>query len=199
MKKWLMGLSMGLVVMSAQAQAPMFRLFGSVAHGFGGDKIVDEKYSNGAPIEMFAGSGWTWTIGGDMRISERISLQASVGQQRARVNGANFDMDFFRNPVDVLVFYSVSQQARLGLGVHKTYNAKFTETGVQPRSRDYDGSTGAVLEGQYFFTAPTNERAFLSGVNLRLIREDFEQTAQTGGTGAKIRGDQIALGLFFYY
>lgn len=199
MKKWFIGLSMGLAVMSAQAQAPTFRLFGSVAHGFGGDKIVDEKYSNGAPIEIFAGTGWTWTIGGDVRISERVSLQASVGQQRSRINGANFDMDFFRNPVEVLAFYSLSEQTRLGLGVHKTYNAKFTETGVAPRTADYDGSTGAVLEWQYFFVPPTNDRSLLTGVNLRFIREDFEQTTQTGGTGAKIRGDQIAVGLFFYY
>ncbi len=198
MKKWLMALATGLAVVSAQAEAPRVRLFGSVAYGDGGDKIIAEQYSNGAPIEMFAGSGWTWTIGADMRLFGPLALQVSVGQQRNRVNGANFDMDFVRNPVEVLAFYSVTEQIRLGVGAHKTYNAKFTETGVQPRSRDYDGSTGAVLEGQYFFTAPTNERAFLSGVNLRVIRENFVQTSGTG-TGTEARGDQVAIGLFFYY
>jgi hypothetical protein len=120
-----------------------------------------------------------------------------------RVAGSNFDWDFVRNPAEVIVFYSVTEQVRLGLGAHKTYNAKFTESGTNFSAyADYEGSTGTVLEGQYFFTAPTNERSFRAGINLRFIRENFTRTNYYEGTqttSAEMRGDQIALGLFFYY
>lgn len=202
-KNWLLYLVLALGCASAQAEEPRVRLFGSAAYGMGGDKVATAQYSNGADIELLAGNGWTWTIGADLRLFGPLALQVNVGQQRNRVAGANFDWDFTRNPAEVLIFYSVSDQVRLGLGAHKTYNAKFTESGTSfSTSADYEGSTGAVLEGQYFFTAPTNDRAFRAGVNLRFIRENFTRTQYSGGstaTATEMRGDQIALGLFFYY
>lgn len=203
MKNWLIGLMMAATAVAAQAEEPRVRLFGSVAYGIGGDKVATAQYANGADIELLAGNGWTWTIGADLRLVGPFALQVNVGQQRNRVAGANFDWDFVRNPAEVIVFYSVSEQVRLGLGAHKTYNAKFTESGSSfATSADYDGSTGTVLEGQYFFTAPTNDRSFRAGMNLRFIRENFTRTQYSGGstpTATDMRGDQIALGLFFYY
>ncbi len=203
MKKWLIGLMVAAASVAVQAEEPRVRLFGSVGYGLGGDKVATAQYQGGAAIELLAGTGWTWTIGADMRLFGPLALQVNVGQQRNRVAGANFDWDFVRNPVEVLVFYSVSEQVRLGLGAHKTYNAKFTESGTSYSAyADYEGSTGAVLEGQYLFTAPTNDRSFRAGVNLRFIRENFTRTNYDTGTqptSAEMRGDQIALGLFFYY
>ena len=202
MKKWLMGLSMGLAAMAAQAQAPTFRLFGSVAYGMGGDALISGSYSGGPSYELLAGTGWTWTIGGDMRLSERITLQASVGQQRNRVPGSDGEYDFQRNPVELLGFYALSDQVRLGGGARKVYSAKLTGSGVVAGAAgtgDYDSTAGAVLEGQYLFTAPKNERSFISGVSLRFVRENFKLSEASGGTGEEKRGDQIAVGLFFYY
>lgn len=203
MRNWLIGLTLATTALAAQAEEPRMRLFGSVAYGHGGDQVAAAQYSNGADIELRAGSGWTWTLGADLRLAGPFSVQASIGQQRKRLVGANFEWDFVRNPVEVLVFYSVTEQVRLGLGVHKTYNARFTESGSSfDAFAEYEGSTGAVLEGQYFFNAPTNNRALRVGMNLRLIREDFTRTnyyTGTQATSAEMRGDQIALGLFFYY
>lgn len=203
MKKWLIGFMMAATAVAAQAEEPRFRMFGSLAYGLGGDKVARAQYVGGADIELLAGTGWTWTIGADMRLFGPLALQVNVGQQRNRVAGANFDWDFVRNPAEILLFYSVSDQVRLGLGAHKTYNAKFTESGGSFGAyADYEGSTGTVLEGQYLFTAPTNDRSFRAGVNLRFIRENFTRTNYYEGTqttSAEMRGDQIALGLFFYY
>jgi len=200
MKKWLIGFMFAAAAVAAQAEPPRVRLFGSLAYGHGGDKIVSDKYANGQTIELLAGTGWTWTVGADLRLFGPLALQVNVGHQRNRIDGLNFDMDFVRYPVEVLLFYSVTEQVRLGGGMHKTYDAKFTEVGTTwGRSADYDGSTGVVAEVQYLFTTPTNERSFVSGVNFRAIRENFRQTEATGGTGTELRGDQIAIGLFFYY
>ncbi len=203
MKNWLIGLTLAAAAVAAQAEEPRMRMFGSLAYGHGGDKVAQNQYSNGQDIELLAGNGWTWTIGADLRLFGPLALQVSVGQQRNRLVGANFDWDFVRNPVEVLVFYSVNEQVRLGLGAHKTYNARFTESGSSFSAyADYEGSTGAVLEGQYFFTAPTNDRGLRTGVNLRFIREDFTRTSYyqgTQSTATNMRGDQVALGLFFYY
>lgn len=204
MKNWLIGLMFAATAVAAQAEEPRMRLFGNLAYGLGGDKVANAQINGGTTdLELLAGTGWTWMLGADLRLFGPLALQVNVGQQRNRAAGLNFDWDFVRNPAEVLVFYSVSEQVRLGLGVHKTYNAKFTESGTSYSAfADYEGSTGTVLEGQYFFTAPKNDRSFRAGMNLRFIRENFTRTNYYTGTqptSAEMRGDQIALGLFFYY
>jgi hypothetical protein len=202
MKKWLIGFMMAATAVAAQAEAPRVRLFGSLAYGWGGDKLVSGTYVGGSDFELLAGTGWVMAIGGDLRITDSIALQASLGQQRNRVVASNGEFDFFRNPVEVLGFYSVSEQLRLGLGVRKNYNAKVTGTGVASTyagTGNYDSTTGAVLEGQYLFSAPKNERSFVSGLSLRFVRENFKLAEDSGGTGEEKRGDHMALSVFFYY
>lgn len=202
MKKCLIGMLMGLAAMSAQAQATTFRLFGSLVYGWGGDQLISGTYTSGAEYELLAGTGWTWTIGGDMRLTDRIFLQASVGQQRNRVTASNGEFNFQRNPVELLGFYALNEQVRLGVGARKVYGAKLTGTGVAAGAAgtgDYDSTVGAVLEGQYFFTPPTNQHSFVSGVSLRFVRESFKLSEASGGTGEEKRGDQVGIGLFFYY
>ncbi len=204
MKNWLVGLMIAAASVAAQAEAPRLRLFGSLAYGWGGEQVLRGTYVDGSgnrisDFELLAGTGWTWTIGADMRLFGPLALQLSVGEQRNRIPGSDGDYDFFRNPVEFLVFYSMTEQVRLGLGAHKTFRARLTGTGRNPGSWDFDSSPGSVLEVQYLFTAPTKERGFVSGMNFRIIREDFFLAPQSGGTGTAIRADQTAIGLFFYY
>lgn len=203
MKNWLIGLMIITVGASAQAEAPRVRVMGSVAYGKGGDALISEKYSNGQKFELLSGDGWVWAVGADVRITDKLAIQGSVGQQRNRVVGANFDFDFQRQPWELLAFYSVSEQVRLGLGARKVQNATLSGSGVAAGwtgTGNYDSSTGAVLEGQYFFTTPSaTDRKLMVGMNLRFVKENYTLAENSGGTGEAKRGDHVALGLVLYY
>ena len=204
MKNLLMALLMGATGATAQAEAPRFRVLASAAYGVGGDTLVSETYSNtGQPFELRTGTGWVWAVGADLRMTDSVAIQASVGHQRNRAIGANFDFDFQRQPVELLAFYSMTDQVRLGLGARKVYNAKLTGYGTAAGytgTGNYDSSVGTVLEGQYFFTTPSlTERKLMVGMNLRYVQETFKLAE--GGVGPRTdkSGDHVEIGLIFYY
>jgi hypothetical protein len=205
MKRFFMGLMLMAAAFAAQADAPRLRFLGSAAYGWGGETVTGGSYIGGQTYELLAGTGWTWTVGGDLRIFDRLHLQASVGQQRNRINGNNFDIDFVRNPVELMAFVSTTEQFRVGLGVHKSYNVRATGTGVAQFDNGmgtYDGSVGSVLEFQYLFWPPSkSERAAVWGMNVRFIKESFTLATPDSGTGAGAvkNADQMAVGLVFYY
>jgi hypothetical protein len=203
MKRILTGLILMVAALAAQADAPRVRFFGSAAYGWGGDQLVNGSYTDGTSYELLAGTGWTYSAGADLRLSKNFYLQASLGQQRNRVTASNGEFNFQRTPIEFLGFYSVTDQWRLGAGVHKTYGAKLTGTGVAAGvsgTGSYEGSVGAVLEVQYLFWAPSqSERAAIWGMNLRFIKEKFTLADADGGTGEAKNGDQMVIGLVFYY
>jgi len=200
MKNCLIACMIVTSAMAAQAEAPKLRLYGNLGHGFGGDALVQGTWSTGEPWDLRAGSGPVLALGADFRIADRITVQGSVGHQRYSIDGTNGNVVFSRVPVELLGFYSLTQQFRLGLGVRKSQNAKVVGGGVASSVyRTYDSSLGAVLEGQYLFSAPsTTARAPVVGVHLRLVSEAYTQN--NGGAGAeKISGNHVAAGLVFYY
>ncbi len=203
MKNWLIYLTLALGCAGAQAEAPRLRVLGSVGYGSGGAPLISATYSNGQPIELLAGTGWVWAIGADFRVVDNVTIQASIGHQRNRVAGANFDFDFQRQPVELLAFYSVSDQVRLGLGARKVQNAKLTGNDAAAGyagTGTYNSSVGGVLEGQYLFSPPSlTERKLVTGMYLRFVKENFTLADEDGGTGEAKRGDHVALGLVFYY
>jgi hypothetical protein len=200
MKNWLIACMIVASAMAAQAEAPRLRMYGNVGHGFGGDALVKGTWSNGEPWDLRAGSGPVLAVGADFRIADRITIQGSVGHQRNSIDGTNGNVAFARVPVELLGFYAVTQQFRLGLGVRQSQSAKVVGGGVASGVyRTYDSSAGAVLEVQYLFSAPSaSDRTPVVGVHLRLISEGYTQN--NGGAGAeKISGNHVAAGLVFYY
>ncbi|MDP3701729.1 MAG: hypothetical protein Q8R72_12570 [Hylemonella sp.] len=204
MKNLLIALCLASACAAAQAEAPRWRVLGSVAYGSGGDTLVSETYSNtGQPFELRTGTGWVWTIGADLRITDKVAIQGSIGHQRNRAIGANFDFDFQRQPVELLAFYALTDQVRLGLGARKVQNAKLTGYGTAAGytgTGNYDSTVGAVLEGQYFFTSPSlTERKLMVGMNLRYVQETFKLAEDGVGPKTDKRGDHVEIGVVFYY
>jgi hypothetical protein len=142
-------------------------------------------------------------VGADVRLTDKVSIQGSVGHQRNRVVGSNFTFDFQRQPVELMGFYSVTEQVRVGLGARKVVNAKLTGDGVAlgyAANGNYDSSVGAVLEAQYLFNPPSQvARNLVVGINLRFVKEDFTQADGGIPPYETKSGDHIALGLVFYY
>lgn len=200
MKKSLIGLALACTVVAAQADAPRVRLFGSVGYGLGGDALVSGTWTDGTPWDLKAGKGAVVALGGDLRLTDSLSIQGSVGYHRNSVDGTNGNVVFSRVPVELLALYAVTEQVRLGLGARKSQSAKVQGGGVAASvSEPYESGAGAVAEVQYLFSAPSkSERAPEFGVYLRYVKESFK-AKNASWDDEKRDGSHIALGLMFYY
>lgn len=205
MKKSLIGLALACAALGASADAPRVRLFASAGYGFGGDPLLEGTWvdSNGQQTgtwDLKAGKGTTLALGADLRVTDRLSLQASMGYQRESIDGVGSNFVFSRVPVELLGFYSLTDRLRLGLGVRKTQSAKIQGGGTYDYINEpYEASGGAVIEGQYLFGTPSRtERAPTLGVYLRFVNETYK-ARRTAWDAEKRSGDQLALGLLFYY
>ncbi|MEK9802138.1 MAG: hypothetical protein VW475_01885 [Curvibacter sp.] len=200
MKKSLIGLALACTVVAAQADAPRVRLFGSVGYGFGGDALVSGNWTDGTPWDLKAGQGTVLALGGDLRLTDSFSIQGSAGYHRNSVDGTNGNVVFTRVPVELLGFYALTDQVRLGLGARKSQSAKVQGGGVAASvSEPYESTAGAVAEVQYLFSAPSrSERSPLFGVYLRYVKESFKAKSASWDD-QKRDGSHMALGLMFYY
>lgn len=200
MKKSLIGLVLACIVVAAQAEAPRLRLFGSLGYGLGGDALVSGTWTTGEPWDLKAGKGTALALGADLRVVGSISIQGSVGYHRNSVDGTNGNVVFTRAPVELLGFYSLTEQARLGLGVRKSQSAKLQGGGVTAGLNEtYESSAGAVAEVQYLFSAPSkSDRSPVMGMYMRYVKESFK-AKDLAWDAEKRDGSHVALGLIFYY
>jgi len=202
MKKQLLATVLALGCIVAHAQAPAVRLVGTMAYGFGGDTLASGTYTNGNTYEVNAGKGVQFAVGADFRVSEKVTIQGSIGYHSDAATATNGEIAFKRTPVELLAFYDVSNQFRLGGGVRKSNDAEVTVSGAAvgaAAAGKYNSTTGTVLEGQYFFSPTTyaaDSRKAQMGLNLRYVSESF--TPASGVTGAK-SGNHVAIGLVIYY
>lgn len=205
MKKSLIGLALVCAALGANADAPRVRMFASAGYGFGGDPVLEGTWvdSNGQQTgtwDLKAGKGTTLALGADLRVTDRFSVQASMGYQRESVEGDGSNFVFSRVPVELLGFYSLTERLRLGLGMRKTQSAKIQGGGTYDYINEpYEASTGAVIEGQYLFGTPSrSDRAPMFGMYLRFVSETYK-ARRMAWDAEKRSGDQLALGLLFYY
>jgi hypothetical protein len=200
MKKSLIGLTLACAAAAAQADAPKFRLYGSVGYAFGGDPLVSGTWTSGDTWDLRAGRGSALALGGSLRMTDRVTIQGSIGHHRYSIDGTNGNIVFTRVPVELLGFYSLTEQLRLGLGVRQSRNARVKGGGVAASvDEPYESSSGAVIEGQYFFDKPsTSSREPEFGLYLRYVKESY--TAKNASWDTEKRdGNHVALGLMFYY
>lgn len=200
MKKQILGSLVAFGCMLTQAQAADLRFFGSLGGAFGGDTLASGTYTDGTSYEVNAGKGLVLSVGADYRVADKVTVQGSVGYQSGSTNAKNGEISFTRSPVELLVFYDISKQIRLGGGVRKANGAELTVSGAASATPGkYDSSVGTVLEGQYFFSpvdAGAAVRKAQWGLNLRYVSETYTPT--NGSAGAK-SGNHLGFGVVMYY
>lgn len=155
---------------------------------FGGDTLATVTYSDGRSEDIRGGGLAHLYAGGDFRVTDVLSLQATVGYHVDDSSAAsNGSVRFTRMPVDLLVLYHLNDHVRLGLGAQFVNSPKLKGSGVASNiNLEFKNTTGAIVEGEYLFTPHM-------GAKLRYVSEKFE--AQTGGPKA----DGNHLGLMFSY
>lgn len=205
MKKYLLGLVLVCSAAFAQAEAPRLRLYANVGYSFGGDPLMEGIWHDGngntvGTWDIKAGQGSALAFGVDLRLTDRVFIQGNIGHQRESVDGFDNSYTFTRVPVELLGFYAVTEQTRLGLGVRKAQSAKIQGGGgAAGLLAPYTSSVGAVLEGQYFFTEPLKtDRSPLFGVYLRFVKESYK-AKDPAWDSEKRDGSHIGFGLMFYY
>lgn len=199
MKKWLIGSMIVLACAVAQAQAPTVRFHGNLGYSVGGATLASGSYTDGTSYRVSAGTGLILALGADFRVTDTVTLQATLGSHVDQTNASNGEIAFKRSPVELLAFYDMSEKFRLGGGLRKAQNAELTATGagltvVTPGA--YESTMGVVLEGQYFFQPYSAERKARWGLGVRLVSESFKRVSGSADTKD---GSHLGVNMLFYY
>lgn len=189
---------------AAQAQESPWRFYAGLGLADGGDTVVSgvivtDVTNKQTPFIIKAGEGFQMRAGMEYRLSNRFTVQGSVGYAISDPMGYNGSFTFTNIPVEAMAFVQVTEGFRLGAGLRKS-TASLTGTGVAKNASingDYTSSVGQVLEAQYLFGSPANnhQRATSSqfGVSVRLVREEFSYL------DAKLKGDHYEVGAALYF
>lgn len=178
---------------AAQAQdAPAQKQLRFLAGGgvtFGGDKLITVEYDNGIDMDVRAGGMIALHAGIDYRVTDTFSFQATVGYHVDNTSARNADARFERYPLEVLAYYHVSPQWRLGGGARYVSNPKFKTSGdLGDTDYAFDNSLGGVLEAEYLMTPHW-------GFKLRYVHEKYEAKQLQG----KIDGNHVGVLANFYF
>lgn len=174
MKKFVLAAALFLVG-AAQAQSvyptmdakPLHFLLGAGLSA-GGDKLASALYTNGQSIDIRAGSGVYLTAGADYRIHPQFSIQATVNYHVDDTNASNDNIRFERYPIELLGYYHVNQQWRVGGGVRYVSGPKLHSSGVfRGLDFEFDSTTSGVVEAEYFYSPRL-------GIKLRYVNESFK-------------------------
>jgi len=173
----------------AQGADPLHYVVGAGVT-FGGDKLATATYTNGSSTNIRAGGGLALLAGVDYRVSPEFSVQGTVGYHiHFTPEASNGDADFRRLPVELLAYYHVAPQWRVGGGLRFVSNAKLHGSGAASNlNENFDNSTSLVAETEYFVTPKV-------GIKLRYVNDEFksERTKQT------FSGNHVGLLANFYF
>lgn len=171
MKKFVFAVAALLATMgAAQAQSQPRPLHGVAGLGvsFGGDDLATAKYTNGNSQDIKAGSGVYFTIGADYRMSEKFSVQGTFNYHVDSTTAKNGEIKFQRFPVELLGYYHVNNDLRIGAGLRYVMDPKLSSSGVASGiEAKFDNATSPLAEIEYFFTPQF-------GMKVRYVKETFK-------------------------
>jgi hypothetical protein len=185
-----------LFASSAFAQDSPWHFTGGILLSEGGDRLFTGKYTDGTKIDITAGGTLALHFGLYRNIGSAFDLQTTLGIHTAGTLGTNGNASFTRFPLEVMGFYQLNDDYRLGAGARKSLSAKLKTSGVatyQP-SLEFKSSVGSVVELQYLIGKKTRKSKAQSAVNFRYVKETFTEKTE----GIKVKGDHIGVGVVFY-
>lgn len=156
---------------------------------FGGDTLLTVEYENGTEMDLRAGGIVTMYGGIDYRVTDQFSFQATVGYHVNNASARNADARFERFPLEVLAYYHVSPQWRLGGGARYVSNPKLKTSGaLNIGDFAFDNTLSGVLEAEYLMSSHV-------GFKLRYVHETYESKQ----IAEKIDGKHVGILANFYF
>jgi opacity protein-like surface antigen len=169
MKKFVFAVTTLLATMgAAQAQTSPLRGVAGLGISAGGDDLATAQYTNGNTQKIKAGNGVYFTVGADYRLNEQFSVQGTFNFHVDDTTANNGSIKFQRFPIEVLGYYHVSQDWRIGGGLRYVMDPKLSSSGVASGiDVKFDNTTSAVAEVEYFWTPKI-------GMKMRYVKETFK-------------------------
>lgn len=156
---------------------------------FGGDKLLTVEYENGVEMDLRAGGMIAMYGGIDYRVTDQFSFQATLGYHVDNTTARNADARFDRFPLEVLAYYHVSPNWRIGGGARYVSNPKLKTSGaLNIGDFAFDNTIGGVLEAEYLMGSNV-------GIKLRYVNESFESKQIV----EKVDGSHIGILANFYF
>lgn len=195
MKKIVFAVTALLALGAAQAQnsypvaepKPLAFLLGA---GFsaGGDNLATAHYSNGDSIDIDAGKGVYLTAGANYRFHPLFSLQASINFHVDDTSAKNGSVKFQRFPIELLGYYHINEQWRIGGGVRYVSSPKLSGSGyASDLDFEFDNTTSGVVEGEYFYNPKV-------GIKVRYVKEKFKAARVSD-----INADHVGVSVNYYF
>ena len=140
----------------------------------GGKTLINAQFTDGTTEKVTSGGLVHLYAGGEYSFTPQIAVQANVGYHVHDTSPAtNGSLTFSRVPVELLGYYRITDNVRLGGGARFISNAKLKGSGV---ASDIDvkfkSTTGAVIEAEYLFTRNV-------GLKLRYVAEKYKAEGDT--------------------
>jgi outer membrane protein W len=159
--------TMGLAQAQTATPAPTHFLAG-LGVSAGGDDLATASFTNGSSQDIKAGGGVYFTAGVDYRLSSDFAIQATVNFHVDDTNAKNGSIKFQRFPLELLGYYNLNSQWRIGGGVRYTTSPKLSSSGAASGLNvQFDDTTSGVLEAEYFWTPNF-------GMKMRYVNETFK-------------------------
>ena len=181
--------SLNLAHAQSVALEPQLRFLLGGGLTFGGDKLITVEYENGVDMDVRAGGMLAFNTGVDYRINDAFSMQATVGYHVDNTSATNADARFTRMPVEVLAYYHLSPQWRVGAGARYVSKPKLKISGVIGNGDvTFDNTMGGVVEAEYLLGQHF-------GFKLRYVRETYEKKPFSD----KIDGSHVGILANYYF
>lgn len=176
-------------VAPAPIDKPMRVLLGA-GLTFGGDMLAKAHYTNGGDIMIHAGSMVALNAGIDYRVTPELSLQGTVGYHGDNASASNGHVRFDRYPIELLAYYNVAPQWRIGGGARYTTNVELSSSGAGACAGNYefDNTLSAVAEAEYILSPHW-------GLKLRFVGEKFKEKL----TSTKIDANHVGFFANYYF
>jgi hypothetical protein len=176
------------------------KTFASLGYTAGGDVLVDGRYSNtGERFTLRAGQGLQALVGLQYPLAGNLSAQAAVGYHYDRTNGAGWNYQFTRFPLEVMVHHALNDNWRVGLGGRYSIDPTFKSLGTNASlgNSSLRASPGAVAELQYMlYPLRASGGGAAGGISLKWAQERFQlKDVKT----LERSGQHIAVSLFTYF
>lgn len=177
----------GYLVVDPLAKPLRFVIGAGLTHG--GDKLATQYYEDDFSIDLNGGDSIALLAGLDYRINQQFSVQGTIGYHFDDASARNGSMRFERIPLELLGYYHVNDQVRVGGGIRHVTNAEFRSGGASDIG-DYrfDDSTGAVAELEYMYSHRI-------GFKLRWANDEFKEKRSR----IPVKGDHLGLLVNFYF
>lgn len=119
---------------------------------YGGERIVTARYTDGDTVDIDGGGSVALLVGLDYRIDPRFSVQGTVGYHVDNASGTNGDVRFERVPLELLGYYHVNGQVRVGGGLRHVTGASLRTNGVADiGDHEFKNATSGVAEIEYLY------------------------------------------------